>query len=93
MRSAQSPYSVWSGVYLYLGLPEPPADRCSVLHTFFVVNRPSRSTSRKYPKGMEKQTYQDPELIVIELSTENCTMQFQSPGEGGSGDPFPGLDG
>lgn len=42
---------------------------------------------------MEKQTYQDPELIVIELSMENCTMQITSPGgEGGGGQDFPGLD-
>ena len=42
---------------------------------------------------MEKLTYQDPELTVIELSTEDCSMQFTSPGAGGTGDPFGGLDG
>lgn len=37
MHSASVSIRVWGIVYLYLGLPEPPADKRKMLHTFFLL--------------------------------------------------------
>jgi len=43
---------------------------------------------------MNKQTYESPEILIVEIMIENNIMSLDPPfGEGGSGDPFPGLDG